>query len=154
MTRSRAPLTSETPRPSSARPAEPQLVIDADAPYVGPIGVAFPEHEYDQRTLLRNLERRWRGRHKNVALLQRLHQSVQVARRRLALPLEEYDRLDGFGSANDAFIRVGTELGARAVERAVAAAGHRVEDIDAIFFTTVTGVAVPTIDARLVNRPA
>lgn len=31
-------------------------------------------------------------------------------------------------------------------------AGLAVTDVDAIFFTTVTGLATPTIDARLVNR--
>ncbi|MDF2694278.1 MAG: chalcone synthase, partial [Labilithrix sp.] len=63
----------------------------------------------------------------------------------------EYDGLADFGVANDAFIRVGTELAASAVRGAVERAGVAIEDIDAIFFTTVTGIAAPTIDARLVN---
>lgn len=122
------------------------------APRVAAVEVAFPEHEYEQHELLASLERRWRDRKDDLALLARLHASVQVRRRRLALPLEAYDRLDGFGAANDAFIRVGTELGARAIDGAARRAGIGLRDIDAVFFTTVTGVAAPTIDARLVNR--
>ncbi len=86
------------------------------------------------------------------ALIAKLHRSVEVGGRHLALSLEEHAKLRDFGDANDAFIRVGTELGAQAVARAVARSGLAVEDVDAIFFTTVTGVAAPSIDARLVNR--
>lgn len=86
------------------------------------------------------------------ALVKKLFTSVAVEGRHLALPLEEHANLKDFGDSNDAFLRAGTALGARAVERAVAQAGLEPRDIDAIFFTTVTGVAAPSIDARLVNR--
>lgn len=77
---------------------------------------------------------------------------MKVGGRNLALPLDAYDALDGFTGANDAFIRVGTDVGAEAVLAALAAAGLVAADVDIIFFTTVTGLATPTIDARLVNR--
>lgn len=97
------------------------------------------------------LKRRWKDRPKVTQLVERLHASVQVEQRCLALPIDEYEQLSDFGRANDAFIRVGTELAGRAVRGAAARAGIGVDDIDAIFFTTVTGIAAPTIDARLVN---
>lgn len=100
---------------------------------------------------METLKRRWQERPKMTSLVDRLHTSVQVEQRCLALPLEEYGRLSDFGKANDAFIRAGTELAARAVTGAVERAGLELEEVDAIFFTTVTGLAVPTIDARLVN---
>ncbi len=129
-----------------------RLVVEARAPYVAPVEVAFPEHRYDQRALVESLKRRWKSRPQVTSLVERLHASVQVEERRLALPLEEYDRLGAdFGASNDAFIRVGTELAARAFTGAVARAGLSLDDVDAVFFTTVTGVAAPTIDARLVN---
>jgi alkylresorcinol/alkylpyrone synthase len=65
--------------------------------------------------------------------------------------MEEYHELD-FGQANDAFIRVGTEIGAEAIQQALDEAGLSPTDVDAIIFTTVTGIAAPSIDARLVNR--
>ncbi len=57
-----------------------------------------------------------------------------------------------FQDANDAFIRVGTEVGEAAVRGALAKAGLDPSDVDAIFFTSVTGIAAPSLDARLVNR--
>lgn len=87
-----------------------------------------------------------------IARVERLHRASQVGARHLALPLEDYPRLDGFGAANDAFIRVGTDLAADALSRALEEAGLRPTDVDLIATTTVTGVATPSIDARLVNR--
>lgn len=85
-------------------------------------------------------------------LLRRLHSSAQVGRRHLALPLDEYRRLDDFGASNDAFISVGTELGSRAVEGALKSAGLEPTDVDLIISTTVTGVAVPSLEARVASE--
>lgn len=82
--------------------------------------------------------------------LARLHAATGVRTRHLALPLQSYPALDGFGAANDAFIEVGTELGERAVRGALAAAGLDPTDVDLVVVTSVTGVAAPSLDARLV----
>lgn len=138
-----------------ASPRAVRSPAEARAPRIGSVDVVFPEHRYSQRELIQSLEARW-GEIADVArvhaLVQKLHTSVAVEERHLALSVEEHAHLRDFGDANDAFIRVGTELGAKAVAGAVARAGLELVDVDAIFFTTVTGVAAPSIDARLVNR--
>jgi alkylresorcinol/alkylpyrone synthase len=83
------------------------------------------------------------------ALLERLHANAGVSRRHLSLPLERYRQLADFGEANDAFIRVGSELGRQAVEEALAAAGLAPVDVDVIVSTTITGLAVPSLEARV-----
>ncbi|MEV6791991.1 3-oxoacyl-[acyl-carrier-protein] synthase III C-terminal domain-containing protein [Streptomyces sp. NPDC051320] len=85
-------------------------------------------------------------------VLDRLHRSAKVRSRHMTLPLEQYERLDGFGAANDAFIAGATELGARAVRGALHAAGLPATDVDLLVFTSVTGIATPSIDARLAGR--
>jgi alkylresorcinol/alkylpyrone synthase len=116
------------------------------------VGSALPPHGYDQQTLLAALEKRWANRFFNRERLDRLHQNVLVGGRHLALPIEEYEKLDTWGKANDAWIRVAQEVGAEAISKALDRAGLRPQDIGAFFFTTVTGVATPSIDARLINR--
>ena len=71
------------------------------------------------------------------------------SQRHLALPLERYWELEGFGEANDEFIRVATELGSHAVTKVLAAAGLTPRDVDLIMSTTITGLAVPSIEARV-----
>jgi alkylresorcinol/alkylpyrone synthase len=131
--------------------APERVLVPESAPRIAAVELALPRHRYGQRDLFATLSKRWKGQHRNLARLASLHDAVGVEGRHTALPLEEYERLDSFGKANDAFIRVGTELGAEAVTRALASAGLVTRDVGAIVFTTVTGLAVPTIDARLVN---
>lgn len=125
---------------------------DAVHPGIGSVGSALPPNYYDQEQLLAALQGLWAERHFNLERLAKLHRNVLVGGRHLALPIEEYRSLNGWGTTNDAWIRVAVEVGELAVRRALRAADLGVEDVDAILFTTVTGVATPSIDARLVNR--
>ena len=86
------------------------------------------------------------------ALVRRLHTSASVSRRHLALPIDRYLELDGFGAANDAFIEVATELGGQAILGALDEAGLRPDQVDYVVSTTVTGAAVPSIEARIATE--
>jgi alkylresorcinol/alkylpyrone synthase len=85
-------------------------------------------------------------------LMNQLHASAGVRTRHLALPLDQYADLGGFGAANDVWIDTGLRLGGRAIGQALAAAGLLPEDVDLLMTTSVTGLATPSLDARLVGR--
>jgi len=116
------------------------------------VATAHPPHYHDQETLLEAFQEVWGKEHHNTERVARLHRAVMVGGRHLALPIEEYSQLNGFGDANDAFIRVGTDVAEAAIQSALDSAGLQPTDIDAIFFASVTGISAPSIDARLVNR--
>jgi alkylresorcinol/alkylpyrone synthase len=86
------------------------------------------------------------------AVANRFHGSTRVATRHLALPIERYDELDGFTAANDAFVLAAVDLGCDAALAALAAAGLAPRDVDLVVSTTVTGIAVPSLDARIAAR--
>jgi alkylresorcinol/alkylpyrone synthase len=113
---------------------------------------AFPKHYYSQKVLLDRLKDYWGDQLKNPALLARLHRNVTVDGRYLAVPAEEYVDIKTWGQANDIWIRVAKELGERALCVALHNSGAKPEDVGALFFTTVTGVASPSIDAMLINQ--
>ena len=119
--------------------------------YIHSVATAAAPHRYEQDALIAAFLDTWSTQHHNLRRVEQLHRAVRVGGRNLALPLEAYPGLS-FGAANDAFIRVGTDIGAEAVAAALSAAGLHPRDVDAIWFTTVTGVAAPSIDARLCNR--
>jgi alkylresorcinol/alkylpyrone synthase len=83
------------------------------------------------------------------ALLQRLHANAGVDTRHTVLPLPEYGPID---AVNDRYIEEATVLGERALRAALAASGLAADDLDLIIVTSVTGVAVPSLDALLIPR--
>lgn len=85
-------------------------------------------------------------------LLRRFHETVKVNHRHLALPLEQYPGLNDFGHTNSVFIENAVDLGSAAVSAALEDAGFGPEDVDMLMSTTVTGVAVPSLDARIAGR--
>jgi alkylresorcinol/alkylpyrone synthase len=119
---------------------------------IAAVGRALPRHRYEQAAVRRFLEEMWRGHPAVCQRIRSLHDHVQVETRHLALPLEEYAALDTFGKANDAWIRAALELGHEAIEKALGRAGLRPADVDALFTVSVTGIASPALDARLMNR--
>ena len=119
---------------------------------IAAVGRALPPHYYDQETLLAALADRWSDKLFNLERLERLHRNVLVGGRHLALPIDQYAELTTWGRANDAWIRVAQEVGEAAVRDALSRADLAPEEVNALLFVTVTGVATPSIDARLVNR--
>jgi alkylresorcinol/alkylpyrone synthase len=143
----RAGAARQTP-PPGGRPSFRRTPLAT----IAAVGAAFPPNFYDQETLLAAFRSHWATRHFNLDRLEALHRNVLVGGRHLALPIEGYARLDGFGAANDAWVRVAQEVGEAAVRQALGVAGLAPADVGALFSVTVTGVATPSIDARLVNR--
>lgn len=121
-------------------------------PAIASVGSAFPRHYYDQETLLAALRSHWSARYFNLERIEQLHRNVLVGGRHLALAIEEYPEVKTFGQSNSAWIRVAEEIGGEAVVAALGKCGLAVDDVDALFFVTVTGIATPSIDARLINR--
>ena len=119
---------------------------------IASVGEAFPAHYYPQEQLLEAFKRVWSQQLFNQERLESLHKNVLVGGRHLALPIDEYSKLENWGQANDAWIRVSQEVGEQAVRKALDRAGFEPADIDCLVFVSVTGVATPSIDARLINR--
>ena len=121
---------------------------------IAAVGSAVPDHRYPQAEITEALAATVLGpaHQSKRPVMRRLHASSQVVTRHLALPLERYADLGGFGASNDVFIRVGLDLAERAVRDALDRAGLVPEDVDLVMSVSVTGVAAPSLDARLVAR--
>lgn len=112
---------------------------------------ALPPHYYPQKTLIEAFLRHWGPRLERFDILERLHTATQVDGRYLVLPMEAYPPAN-WGAANDAWIQASMNLGQQAICRVMTQAGIAAEEIGALFFVSITGIASPSIDARLINR--
>jgi alkylresorcinol/alkylpyrone synthase len=125
---------------------------EAPAPAIGTIGRALPPNRYSSEALSAALWDAWGATDAERARYGRLHRAIGVRHRHLALPIDAYGMLGSFAQANEAWLARATELGAEAVEAALRAADVGPDEVDHLFFTTVTGIAAPTVDVKLVNR--
>ncbi|RZU39800.1 type III polyketide synthase [Edaphobacter modestus] len=118
---------------------------------IASVGTAFPPHRYPQTVITEALKSRMQDKLEIPGIMDRLHSNCGVDYRHIMFPLDTLGTLSGFGPTNDAWIKGALELGQQAVRKALDQAGLEPSDISAIFFTSVTGIACPSIDARLVN---
>jgi len=113
------------------------------------VHAVLPPHRYTQAELTAAFTEMSLGPDGDQALLARLHANAQVSSRHLVLPLEQYATLTGFGESNDLFIAHAVQLGAAALTGALQRAGIAPDEVDVVISTTITGIAVPSIEARI-----
>jgi alkylresorcinol/alkylpyrone synthase len=111
----------------------------------------LPPHQYSQAEITERFADLCLTSDDKRTLLRRLHSSASVTTRHLALPLDQYAGLSDFGAANDAFLDKAVELGAQTLMGALDEAGLEPADVDVVMSTTVTGIAVPSIEARIAS---
>ncbi|WP_436771530.1 type III polyketide synthase [Yinghuangia sp. YIM S09857] len=124
----------------------------APAPTIAAVQTALPPHRYPQHRLTDLVGDLCLAPGADRGVLRRLHAAAGVQTRHLALPVEQYAELGDFGRANDAWTAGALALGEEAVTRALKQAGLEPGEIDLIACASVTGVAVPSLEARLAVR--
>lgn len=113
------------------------------APSIAGTGVAFTPYRYNQDEVTRELTK------VGGPEFMRFARTSGVDHRNLALPVSRYPQMSGFTEANAAYIEVACDLGRQAVVSALDSANIAPDEVDVIVVVSSTGIAVPTIDARI-----
>jgi alkylresorcinol/alkylpyrone synthase len=113
----------------------------------------FPAHYYPQNTLLTAAQEEWEPKRASILKpLEQFYTNVKVNGRYLAWPLEHYKEPSTFEERNNAYIETALELGEQTICALLDDVHMSPQEIDQLTAISTTGIAVPALDARLMNR--
>ncbi|MBC7428228.1 MAG: type III polyketide synthase [Bacteriovorax sp.] len=109
----------------------------------------FPKIYESQENIAKEIGSIWPDKQKHV---DQFHQASQVKGRHLSIPLSEYKNLGDIGERSKKWLETAVELQTENIQKLLDKAGLSPADISLIVSTTVTGLAIPTLEARLMNK--
>jgi len=136
-------LPSQGPRAHQGAGLSPVIVGSA---------TALPSQAYDQSYISDVVHSVVPPEMQRDGKFRRFFETVQVRRRHFVIPPERIVRLKGFKERNDIYIEAALELSERVLIDALDDAALTPADVGMLATTSVTGIAVPSLDARLMNR--
>lgn len=121
--------------------------------YLAALATAVPPHRVEQedaRTLARSLFREvlQGGDERLLAIFE--HSGIE--HRNASAPLEWFGEDHDFAEKNALYVQTAVRLGAQVAREAAQRAGIEPGDIDHLIFVSSTGLAAPSIDARIANE--
>ncbi len=121
----------------------------ADEPRILGVGTAVPEHSVSQAEACAFAARMFGRHHRDIERLLPVFDHAGVEQRHFCVPATWFDEPHGFAERNDLYIRHALSLSITAAQRALEHSGVDIADIGTVLFVSTTGLATPSLDARL-----
>ena len=122
-------------------------------PVIVSITTGFPEYYYPQDELLIAAQQEWKPKRESILKpLEQFYTNVKVNGRYLSWPLERYKNPTTFEERNNAYIETALELGEQTICALLDQVHMSPQEIDQLTVISTTGISVPSLDARLMNR--
>lgn len=115
------------------------------------LATAVPPHVLRQRDVQSLAEGLFEDALGGDASLMKVFDHAQIAQRNVSAPLDWFASDHSFAEKNDLYLVQAEALAREATGLALARAGLSPRDIDRVVFVSSTGLATPTVDARLAN---
>jgi len=117
---------------------------------------ALPPYTIEQEEVMEFAEKLFKESFSDIKRLLTVFQNGQIEKRHFAKDLEWFEHDHSFEEKNNAYIETAVELGAEAITKCLANDEFLqkevfLEDIDAIFTISSSGIATPSIEARIMN---
>jgi alkylresorcinol/alkylpyrone synthase len=116
------------------------------------LGLAVPEHVIEQRDAAAAAHRAFSDRFKDFDHLAKVFESAGIRTRYAIRPLEWYLHPLGWPERNAAYIEGACSLFVSAAAEALEKAGIRGEDVDTVVTVSSTGIATPSLEARVARQ--
>ncbi|WP_226526706.1 type III polyketide synthase [Metabacillus niabensis] len=124
--------------------------------YIISVGKSVPKYELDQESTVEFAREVFEGSFKDFDRLLPVFKNGEIEKRQFSQPVEWYKKKHTFEDKNDLYIKMAVKHGIEAVENCLSNKNllHNdilYEEVDTIFFVSTTGLATPSIDAKLMN---
>jgi alkylresorcinol/alkylpyrone synthase len=116
------------------------------------IGTAVPPHVIDQRDAALASHQAFSSRFPDFERLAKVFESSGIRRRYGVRPLDWYLKTPGWPDRNDAFIEGASALFVSAATKALQLANLLAADVDTIVTISSTGIATPSLEARVIAQ--
>jgi len=121
-------------------------------PKIVGIATAIPDFKVDQSDAKEFAENLFESHFKDIARLLPIFDNAGIKTRYFSVPPSWFGTEHSLEEKNDIYIRAATDLGAKAVANVLESARTDFKEIDYIIYINTTGLATPSIDARLINK--
>ena len=125
-----------------------------DHPRLTALTTAVPPYPLDQADVRARARQLFDRPAAELDRLMPIYDNAGIQRRYSCVPIDWYGREVGWKERNALYERHALDLLTDAAERALAQADLAANQIDAIVTVSTTGIATPSLDARLMNRLA
>jgi alkylresorcinol/alkylpyrone synthase len=115
------------------------------------VAIAPPEHRVDQALAVDFARTTFGAAFKDLERLLPLFTHAGVATRHFCVPPEWFEREHSFAEKNAVYLEVAPRLCEQAARELFARTGLAPADVDRVLFVNTTGLATPSLDARLIN---
>ncbi|MGB3681608.1 MAG: 3-oxoacyl-[acyl-carrier-protein] synthase III C-terminal domain-containing protein [Rubrobacteraceae bacterium] len=122
----------------------------SEAPKILSIGTALPPHRIGQEEVKDFARGMFGDTRRDFERLLPIFDNVNVENRYFCVPLGWFEEDHTFAEKNDLYLEHALELSGKASRRALDSAGVAPSEIGAVFFVSTTGLATPSLDARLI----
>jgi len=116
------------------------------------LATAVPDHAIEQSDARAQSRALFGDRIRDYERLARVFDTTGIERRYSVRPMPWFLQAHGWPDRTEAYVEGASLLFERAAGKALAAAGLTAADIDAVVTVSSTGVATPSLDARLLPR--
>ncbi|MGB3890551.1 MAG: type III polyketide synthase, partial [Priestia megaterium] len=128
-------------------------------PKIISVGFGVPPYELTQQDTLLFAKELFSESFKDINRLLTVFQNGQIEKRNFAKDLSWFQEDHTFEEKNDAFIESAVELGTKAIEDCLTNKNHvstplPCGEIEAVFYVSTSGLATPSIEARIMNKLA
>ncbi|WP_061938646.1 type III polyketide synthase [Aureimonas sp. AU22] len=116
------------------------------------VATAVPPHVITQREAAEVAHRSFADRFDDFERLVKVFESSGIRKRHAVRPLEWYPRTIEWPERTEAYLEAASDLFVTAAQKALDAAGLAASDVDAVVTVSSTGIATPSIEARVGGR--